>query len=283
MKRKSLVLLALIVLISSIAINSFADVRIKTRTVAGKYVSEKVTYLKGRRQREETKGLNSGGKPFDFALIRQCDLRKAVIRQCDLRKAVGIDNLKKSYFVGDSYGLESLAFPFGSAWFADSFNKPLQQGKPVLTKTLIITDTGERREMFGYTARRIKTSETWEATPQLCEHTPLRSESDGWYIDLLYGLDCSPDLSGFSVIGGSFSETYGKCGIRYEKHHYQFRRKLIGTPRFGFPVMVMAKTYGDDSQPIVTTHEVTELTTTELDPALFEIPAGYAAMQIKRR
>lgn len=92
MKRKSLVLLAIIVSISSAAVNSFADVRLKTRTVAGRYVSEKVTYLKGRRQREETKGLNLAGKPFDFALIRQCDLRKAV----------GIDNLKKSYFVGDT-------------------------------------------------------------------------------------------------------------------------------------------------------------------------------------
>lgn len=86
MKRKSLVLLAIIVSISSAAVNSFADVRLKTRTVAGKYVSEKVTYLKGRRQREETKGLNLAGKPFDFALIRQCNLRKAV----------GIDNLKKA-------------------------------------------------------------------------------------------------------------------------------------------------------------------------------------------
>jgi hypothetical protein len=273
MKRKSPGLLTIIALICFTAVNSFADVRIKTRTVAGKDVSEKVIYLKGRRQREETKGLNLRGEPFDFAWIRQCDLHKAV----------GINNLKRSYFVGDSDNLESLAFPFGSTWFAESLNKPLQPGKGVLTEILTITDTGERREMFGYTARRIKTSQMWEATPQLCNRNSPRTESDGWYIDLLYGLDCSPDISGFSVISGGFPGSYNKCVASYEKHHYQFRRKLIGTPRLGFPLTLTITTYSDDGRPFIATREVTELTTTEFDPALFEMPADYALMPIKRK
>ncbi len=47
--------------------------------------------------------------------------------------------------------------------------------------------------------------------------------------------------------------------------------------------MVTAKTYGDDSQPIITTHEVLELTTTELDPALFEVPAGFTRIISKHK
>ncbi len=132
--------------------------------------------------------------------------------------------------------------------------------------------------MFGFTARHIKTTIAFEVTPA-CKQTKIRQELDGWYVDLLYGIDCSPDLSGFSNEG--FLAPYSKCEGHYNRHHYQFQRQRVGPAHMGFPLVQTRKVYDDEGRPIITTQEVVEVSTDELDSSLFDVPAGYIRIETR--
>ena len=54
----------------------------------------------------------------------------------------------------------------------------------------MITDTGERREMFGLQARRVKVVTTREPSAAACDKSQTRSETDGWYADLPVSMQC---------------------------------------------------------------------------------------------
>ena len=247
---------------------SFADltikIRIKERTRAE---SQYVMRFKGARQRNDHENM---GKGSAFALVFQCDKKQIL----------GINYTRKQYFVNALGMTGSGAIAFNESQLPPPPLTPLRNirhgGK--VTQTVTITDTGERREMFGFTARHIKTSVIWEANPS-CKQTKLRSETDGWYIDLLYGVECSPDLSGFSNPG--YLAPYSKCYEHYNKNKYEFQSKETGEARLGFPVTLRRTAYGDDGKPVVTEQEVVELSTSELDQALFEVPTGFVQMPVR--
>lgn len=267
--KKSLV--AAIVILSATRI-ALADLRVVTRySQSNTGASEHTTYFKGVRQREEFKSVDKDGKAYDTAFIYQCDLKRFV----------WLDNINRRYFDEPFTSMEE-------AWAEyyrkqqEAKNKP---GTPVnykgmLMETTTVIDTGERREMFGFTARHIKTITISEASPQACDRTPLRQESDGWYIDLLYGTECSSDISGninpsYLVPGG-----YSSCDKFYEKRNYKFERKQIGTARFGFPVALSIRAYSNDGRSFTETkREVIAITKIDLDQSLFELPAGYARFE----
>ena len=147
-----------------------------------------------------------------------------------------------------------------------------------MTHTSTLTDTGERKQMFGYTARRIKSTTVMDAPQGTCNPGHFEMESDGWYIDLPPGFSC--DLSGASAsnMGGGRPDCQD-----------QIRTKQSGSARLGFPVMVTTKMKmggadadEEDAQAaaamagaMTTTLEVTDISNVTLDPALFEVPAGY--------
>jgi hypothetical protein len=148
------------------------------------------------------------------------------------------------------------------------------------TETVTVVDTGERREMFGFTARHIKTMTVSDASPLACDQTRLRQETDGWYIDLLYGTECSSDISGQLNVGFVVPGSFNTCVKFYEKRNYRFERKQVGKARFGFPVALSIRAYSNDGRTFSETkREVTEITRVELDQSLFELPDGYARLE----
>ena len=56
--------------------------------------------------------------------------------------------------------------------------------------TVNTIDTGERKEMFGFTARHLKRTMTSQTSPDACSQNQMRIDTDGWYINLEYGLNC---------------------------------------------------------------------------------------------
>ena len=50
---------------------------------------------------------------------------------------------------------------------------------------IALTDTGERKPMFGFTARRVKSTMTRQAGPGTCDPGNDTIETDGWYIDYM--------------------------------------------------------------------------------------------------
>jgi hypothetical protein len=119
--------------------------------------------------------------------------------------------------------------------------------------------------MFGFVARHIKTSMTAESSPDACNPTHMRMETDGWYIDLEFSFNCDSDKPHIPV-----PPQRHEPDCRDEVH---FKRS--GSAKLGYPVLVTTTMYLDGGQTSIMKTEVVELTTTPLDAALFEIPAGY--------
>lgn len=244
---------------------SLADVTIKMKIKEGPNAEQLMTIrFKGRRQRNDFENTPKGGK---FAWLYQCDKKQLV----------GINFTEKRSFVHALGFSGSGAVAFNESQFAP---RPPQNSRSggKLTQTVIVTDTGERRELFGFLARRIKTSTIWDATPS-CKQTKLREETDGWYIDLLYGVECSPDLSGFWNL--SYLAPHSKCYEHYNKNKYEFHSRQTGEARFGFPLMLTRKVYGDQGKPFINYLEVVEVSTAELDQALFDAPAGFVQVPVR--
>jgi hypothetical protein len=227
------------------------DLRIKYRMNTGGQTMESVTMLKGARERNET-----ATGYMNMVNIVQCDLKRTIQLSDSARKYV-ITSME----TGDSSGAPSSTVPSG-------MGEPARRGG-VVTYTTTSTDTGERKEMFGFTARHIKSSTTTDSSPDACNPMKQRSERDGWYIDFSFGLDCNQ--------GGNFASNYpvppGGC-----KDRIQF--KQIGSARTGYPLIETTTLYGADGKVMFTsTKEVVELSREPLDAALFDIPAGYTEAQ----
>jgi len=110
----------------------------------------------------------------------------------------------------------------------------------------------------------------------------LSFETDGWYVDLLYGIECSPDLSGSIPHTQSFPSDEDECFFHYLiKSRYWTERKRSGPWPLGFPLLETTTTYDNKGKARVMTDEVLELSTAELDAALFDAPAGFARVEFK--
>lgn len=241
--------LALLLLCIGGATVARADVKIKTRNTSAGQTSEGVTYIKGKRQRTEQNAI------------------AVTITQCDLKRNVQLGVPTKTYLV----------MPFNQNTDAASANTTSGTAKPsptttavrrggVVTSTFTSTDTGERKKFFGYTARRIKTAIQTESSPDACQVSRSRMETDGWYIDAQFALDCD-----YGTGANSYVPPTAEGGCRDE-----YRTKQIGVARLGYPVMVTTTLFDESGKPSFTfSQEVVEITTAVLDSALFEVPADY--------
>src|SRR5207237_1508368 len=116
----------------------------------------------------------------------------------------------------------------------------------VVTMTISTIDTGERKEMFGFTARHLKRSMISQTSPDACYQNQIRMETDGWYINLEYGLNCGserpPQMGGRTAPGG--------CRDRYQV-------KRAGPTMLGYPLIETMTMYSADGSPMFTrTQEV---------------------------
>ena len=225
-----------------------ADIKITYRSTTSGHTYQSTTMIKGARERNE---MNTGS-----------GMDVITITQCDLKRTLQISDRAKKYVITPMDTVEASQSPAPNT---EATARPSVRGG-VVTYTSTATDTGERKEMFGFTARHIKTSLTIQSSPDACNPTNQRMETDGWYIDLSYGLDC--DLGRAQV--ASRPMAVGGCRDRV-----QFRRQ--GVAKTGYPLSETTTMYGPDGNVVFTsTKEVVELSRSPLDSALFDVPAGYA-------
>lgn len=225
---------------------AFADVKIKTRQTASGQTYEGTTYIKGKRQRSER---NMGG------------MEMINLTQCDLQRGVQLNPQTKTYIV-NSFDAGETETPIASA--SAKTDKVVRSGGTV-TSTINVKDTGERKQMFGFTARHLIITMETVSTPDACTPHKSKMQTDGWYIDAEFYLDCEQNYA----VRSYQARKNGGCQDRYVS-------KQLGTGKRGYPLyekMTMFDESGKETYSYVT--EVVELSRATLNAALFDVPTDY--------
>jgi hypothetical protein len=253
-KIKNLIILGIFVLLIS-AVNIFAqgDFKMRQRMAVAGQNMESAVMIKGARERTESDMMG---------------MKNVTIMECDLKRTIHINDTEKKYYIEPMVS-ETVMQVQPSTSTTTTKVKTKKGG--TVTRTLEIIDTGERQQMFGLTARHIKTIMTTDPSPDACEQGKQRIETDGWYVDLSVGLSCKFDRPPANPMnyGGSPSCT----------EQTKFIQK--GTAKLGYALKMTTKmSMGDDddadsSAMMNMTTEVLELSKAALPQSLFEIPAGY--------
>ena len=219
----------------------FRDLTIERRHVSATSATRTdVLFLKGPRERREFHWAGAGRQHF------------VSIVQCDRQLAMQLNPQTKLY---TTVKIDNHPAPRG---------RPLDEelGALVVT-TFDAVDTGERRPAGSYTARRVRTTVTVDASPGANEASSI-TVTDGWYVDLP-GLGCSEGsatarLTGYVLRPG---------GLR-DRHEYRTK----GTARRGYVLEETTRVTQPD-QALVDRIELIEVSDRDLDPSLFEVPASY--------
>jgi hypothetical protein len=223
------------------------DLKITYRTTTMGQSMENTTMLKGSRERTEMKM----GRGFDIINVTQCDLKR-IIQISDSAKKYVITPMDN----GDAAPAAATTGPVTS--------EPARRGG-VITYTTNAVDTGERKEMFGFQARHVKTSFLIESSADACSPMKQKMETDGWYIDFSFGLRCETSAA---TMRNPMSAG-GGC-----RDSVRFNRQ--GAARTGYPLQETTTSYGPDGAvQFTSTKEVIELSRAPLDAALFDVPVGY--------
>ncbi|MFN0139564.1 MAG: hypothetical protein ACKVQW_05705, partial [Pyrinomonadaceae bacterium] len=241
MKRTTLIVLAALL---TLATTAFADVRIKSRQTTSGQTTENTTYIKGKRSRTEM---------MNGMLV--------TITMCDLGRDLQLNPQTKTYMV-NVYDDGSVGEPTP----VNTGGKPLPVTKGgTMYVTTTIKDTGERRQMFGFTARHIIQTVETESSSDSCTPTKSKMEMDMWVIDAEFGIACSQN-------GGYRQYGEGKSGGCRDK----VVAKTLGSAKSGYPLIQKMTTFDPNGKPSYTmTQEVVELSKATLDQSLFEAPSDY--------
>lgn len=222
---------------------AMADVKIKTRQTMSGQTTENTTYIKGKRTRTEM---------MNGLMVS--------VTQCDLGRDLQINPQTKTYMV-NLYDDGTVGEP--------SEVKPGQAAPATKGGTMFVTttikDTGERRQMFGYTARHIIQTIETDTSADACVQGKTKMEMDMWVIDAEFGEPCKRSYEYRPYKQGQKAGCTDKIVT-----------KNIGSAKSGYPLyqkMTSFDANGKESYSMV--QEVVELSKTTLDQALFEAPAGY--------
>ena len=225
------------------------DVKIRQRISTGNNPgSETLLYIKGQRMRNEMGG----------------NVGFTTILQCDLKRTLTINEKTKTYLISSSDSMNTAGAPGDGGPAVAAPPTPTEPRGGVVNIVNTITDTGERKEMFGFTARHIKTSMVKTASPDACDKD-AKVETDGWYIDFQYAFECPGQTQKHQT------PTYRPRPDCKD----DVRTKTIGTAKLGFPLLVTTTIYQPDGRTSSMTQEVLELSRETLSASLFDIPEGY--------
>jgi len=240
----------------------------------GKFPEEKqIEYVQADRRRTEFRGhvtytLWPGGPT-----IWVHDPRTATIFRCDLGQMFTLNLDRRTYAAAPYPRVPTEA---ERRAYAERFPKEPAR-KPTVLVEIITVDTGERKEIFGQTARRVIT--THRETPMATSNQPPKEYvTDGWYTDLDASVSCDPKPTPGKVAIAFLTASEAGKPVDFPEV------KFVGKPETGLALsttMTSHLTYttvdGSKRDNVsVVKKEVVALSTGAIDPALFEIPSGFS-------
>ncbi len=215
----------------------------KNVTVEGNAVSGSETWVKGARERTVTKS-----PAGDVVSLRQCDLRRTVM----------VNEQTKSYFVTNDPQDQSAA---NAAALMMGAPAPASVSGGVVTQTVSVTDTGERKLMSGYAARHLKTTVVVESSQNACSPVNQKYDIDGWYADLSKEpLSCSQSLPPIKLAPN--------CADSIVVHHK-------GTAKPGYPLHETIILQNNGADPTKIEVATSEISKEPLKSELFDVPADF--------
>lgn len=261
----------LCLLFTILAMAQSADVGLKITirdSTIGGLTTQETQYIQGDRRRNESRtafGSNYGP-------------RLALITRCDKGQNFELNLDDKEYISTPIPKVRSAA-----EWKALADKSPASTAPRTPTILIEITtvDTGERKNLFGFEARHVITTE---------RHTRLygakdveqESVKDGWFADVPTSLSCYPSSRGAVTFATarSMNEPVDVPSL-----------KFVGTPEAGFALSTTTTSRipfnaPDGSKRETTStseREVTELFSGPLDAQLFEVPSGFTKVDRLRR
>jgi len=242
--------------------STFADITLKQRVTMSGQKFESTKRIKG--QRERTEQHMEMADPAMAAFMPQI----ATITQCDLKRRIQINDRKQLYFIEPFETPESEVLPGRPTTRPAQPAASTQKRKGgTMTMTYSVRDTGERKMMFGLQARHIIMTQEMETSPDSCSG-PMKSkiEYDGWYVDFATDFSCPTSTPTMSPGRTPKPDCTDRMVMRGS-----------GTAPKGMMIEGTMKMYGSDGTVMMTqTTETLELTRETLDPAIFDIPQGYA-------
>ncbi len=228
--------------------------------------SETTIYVKGMRKRTEGGGFAGMNNP-------------TTIEQCDLQRTIKINDKKKLYYIAPFSTqpeeiTEDEVKPASNNKSVKPVSNPVKE-KTTKTGGVIymwynITDTAERKKMYGLTARHIWTTQKIKPSADACMmKDSMIIKTDGWYID----------LPQFNCPVNSYGQTAASGGWQKPECQDRFVSKHSGKGKLGFPLlekrtMIMGNGRATTSE-FETSLETLEFSSAKLDSMLFEIPPGY--------
>lgn len=252
MKAINLIFFIAVMLLASITKGQQYKLRQVTTTSGMK--TESTVYVKKSRKRTESSGYNGMRVPVS-------------VEQCDSQRTIYINDKKKLYYIDKWNNIieQPTPEPKTKAKTASPAKQAMTINGGVVHNWYSITDTGERKKMFGFTARHVWTSQRIVPSATACMKDSMKMKSDGWYIDL-------PQFSCTTV--GHGSGGYGGNGGGAECRD-QFITHQSGKGKLGFPLVEVKTFIMGNGNEFESRIETIELSTAKLDSMLFEIPPGY--------
>lgn len=222
------------------------------------FTRESAVWVKGMRQRSEGKIILEDEQQRQ--MMEQMMPPIAEVLQCDLKQTLKINDRTKRYFIEPFYVSEDKPLPS----VQPSTTTEVKRGGTV-NWTYTLTDTGERRQMFGLTARRLKIKQLTETSKDSCGgESKMSMEEEGWYVYLIpENADCQIELP-----RGESKKSEKTC-----------RDRLVMKGAYRYPGFMLEGTtkitdlLKNDS--MTTAVKTLELSKATLEMSLFDIPVGY--------
>jgi hypothetical protein len=247
---------------------SIEGVKIVTRQITGGFTDTRTEYLAPDRLRNEWQSqMRDGSGPPMATIILRGD--------------------RDRVFMLDLAAHEYITYEIGPRGSTVSVKRPMVDSGGTLKIWIESVDTGERKELFGHTARHIITREKRVAGPGACSK-PSVSETDGWYIDgsvLPAWRQQKKNSFGVVVAAEVSAGSNDKCFNKMDK--IEVHRSGVET---GFPVKITTTMTSEVTQPDGNTRtlsstwgsEVVELKEGPLELTLFDVPTDFRRVESLR-
>ena len=270
----------LLIAISQSPAAKVSGTKVTIRDTLGGHSSDTTIYVQGDRMRRETRtGMGRTKANGSEQWIE--GPRLAIITRCDLGQIFEL-NLDEAQYEAAPYPPKPLTKEEIAARGLIRPQIPFPP-KPTVRVETRTADTGERKELFGRTARHVITTITYVPL-EGGSSDPRETVIDGWYIDSNPNqqLPCNRRWpEGTRGHAAFLTVTTGNQPVEWPEF------TETGKPETGAALRQVSTTKGTRTLPDGTKRQtesryesfVTELEEGPLDPALFEVPSGFRRVE----